>query len=108
MELHTGDVAALHDRREWLAVSGHRDGIAGNGCDETVREIHLRAVNDAIDDGTFVLEVERVPPDVWDFYRCRGQPVPSSAEQAEPPKVGRFLAALEQPLHAEADAKQRT
>ena len=28
MKLHAGDVAALDDRREWLAVFGRRHGVA--------------------------------------------------------------------------------
>ena len=44
MELHAGDVAALHDGGERLAVLGDGDGVAGHRRDVAVREVDLRAV----------------------------------------------------------------
>jgi hypothetical protein len=67
VKLHAGDLTALDDGRKRLAVRGDRDSIAGDRGDETVGEVHLRAVGDLIDDGILVLEIERVPADVWDF-----------------------------------------
>ena len=43
VKLHAGDLAALHDRGERLAVFGGRDGVGGDGRDVAVREVHLRA-----------------------------------------------------------------
>src|SRR5215470_6721392 len=79
MELHACDVAALDDRRERLAMRRHGYRVAGDGRHEAVREVHLRAVGDAIDDGVLVLKVERVPSDMWDFYVGRRQPIASAA-----------------------------
>src|SRR2546423_1737447 len=50
MKLDAGDLAALDDRGEPLAVLGDGDGVGGDRARIAVREIHLRAVGDAVDD----------------------------------------------------------
>src|SRR5262249_49131177 len=39
VKLHAGDVAALDDGREWLAVRGDRNGVARDRRHKTVREV---------------------------------------------------------------------
>src|SRR6185295_2528141 len=84
------------------------DRVAGHRRHEAVGEIYLRAGLDAFDDRVFALYVERVPANMRNLDDTgAGQLVAASAEQAEPGQIRRFFAALEQPLHAEANAEQR-
>ena len=65
VELHAGDVAALDDGGERLAVLGGGDRVAGDRRGVGVREVHLRAVGDAVDDRRRRrVIVEAVPADV--------------------------------------------
>src|SRR5438105_14516130 len=111
MELHAGDVPSLHDRRERLAVLGDRRGVAGDRRDVAVREVHLRPRLDAFEDRSLdALDREAVPADVRNLdaataVRSEAKALPR--QQTETPQVGRFVAAFEQPLHAEADAQER-
>ena len=78
VELHAGDVSALDDGRERLAVLGDGDGVAGDRRHEAVREVHLRrrsATPSTIDASRCI--VERVPADVrnLDALGVAAQPV---------------------------------
>src|SRR5665213_766216 len=61
MELHARHLAALHHGSERLAVIGRGDGFGGDGRDEAVREVHLRAVRHAFRYGAFAAAIEAVP-----------------------------------------------
>src|SRR2546426_588214 len=68
MKLHAGHVSALDDRRERLSVRRDGDRVARYRRDVAVREIHLRLVCDAVDDSSFLPQVERVPANVRNFH----------------------------------------
>ncbi len=56
------------------------------------------------------MNVERVPADVRNLQPLRGvavQPRDAAGQHAEAGHLRRLVAALEQPLHADADAEQR-
>src|SRR5262245_40282375 len=93
MELHAGDVAALHDRRERFPVLGHRRRGASDRSDIAVREVHLRAIVDAVEDrGVRASDRQAVPPDVWNLDGHggrRGRPFSRFAARAEPVAASR-------------------
>src|SRR5262245_59742181 len=113
MKLDAGNVPVLDDCRELFTVLGDGDGIARHRSDVAVGEVHLGAARDAVDDRGIALDGEPVPPDVRDFDSRvalkpdRAKPITSARQDAQARNVGRFVAALEQPLHAEADPEER-
>src|SRR6186997_278914 len=110
MELDAGNLAALDNRREPLTVFGGGDGIAGERGDKAVREVHLRSRGNTFDNPQVEPRLERIPPDMRNLQASLRRHVQTPAaptEHAKSRAVRRFVAALEQPLHPEADAEQR-
>src|SRR5580765_6002370 len=108
MNLHAGDVRPLHDGGKRLAVFGHGDGFTGQRRDITVCEVDLRLIRHAFQNRRFALHGQRVPPDVWDLDGfARREPPALPRQESQPRQIGCLVAALEQPVHAEADAEQR-
>src|SRR5262245_8916174 len=107
MKLHSGDVRSLYDGGEWLAVLGHRDGFTHQRRDITVCEVHLRLIGHAFENRRFALHGEGIPPDMWNLDRiARCEPPALPRQESKPRQVGRLVASLEQPVHAEADAEK--
>ena len=82
MELDAGDVASLHDGGKRLTVFRDGDRIDGHGCDEAVREIHLRSFRDAGDNRRLVSDRKAVPSDMRNFYRARHPGPPGTLRDA--------------------------
>src|SRR6185295_9046965 len=108
MKLDTRDLSVLDHRCERLAVLGDRHRVARDRYDVAVREVDLRAVRNAIDDRRLAVDGKAVPTHMRHFHVLRAEAITSAAEDAEARHIGRLVAALEQPLHAEADAEDRT
>jgi hypothetical protein len=107
MELNAGDVAALNDRGERLAVLGDGDGIRRDRRDVAVGEVDLRARADACHNRRLALDRQTVPADMRNLERGCAEPVAGAWQQAEARALGRLFAAAEQPLKPQADAEQR-
>src|SRR6266851_7667192 len=124
VELHAGDVPALHDCREGAAVLRDGDRLTAERRRVTVCEVHLCARRDTLDNRHVTLYREAVPADVGDFDGVvrlqpdrvirgvrlqpdRAQTVAAARQQAETGELRRFVAAFVEPLHAQADAEQR-
>src|SRR5205085_12295086 len=112
MKLDAGDLSTLNDRRKDFAVFRRRHRVFGDRRDVAVREIHLGARLDAIDDRACAVRVDAVPADVRHFDVTLGgrwsQPPARAGEIAESGKVRCFLARLIEPLHALTDPELRS
>jgi len=64
MELHAGDLSALHDGGEAFAVCRRRGRVGRDRRDVAVGEVHLRAVSHTLEDRGADDPFEAVPPDV--------------------------------------------
>src|SRR5262245_32367879 len=107
MKLHSGNVRSLHDGGERLAVLSHSDGFTHQRSDITMCEVHLRLIGHAFENRRFALHGERVPPDMWNLDRiARCEPPALPRQEPKPRQLGRLVASLEQPMHAEANAEQ--
>ena len=70
-----------------------------------MREVNLAAGCDTVEKERGLGRLQRVPPHVR-HARSLEPPAPAW-KQAEPVEAGRFVAAFEEPLHAEADPEER-
>ena len=113
MELHAEDAAAARrPRRTARRASRRRDGLRRDRGRVRMREVDLRCRPRCPSSSRELRGAsQRVPADVRHLERAAvvaGQPrARGPAIDAEPGDLRRLVAALEQPLHAEADAEQR-
>ena len=105
VELDAPHAAALHGGGEPRSVRRRGDAVAGDRCGVGMREVDLRAVGHAVEKRRRARDLERVPADVRHLHDRLETSAPA-LERAESGEGG-FLAALEQPLQAEADAEKR-
>src|SRR5438046_1391449 len=99
MELHARNVRTLNDRGERGPVIGDCGRVAGEGSDVAVREVHLRAIRNPLENRGLAADGERVPADVRYLDRRRAfEPVTAARQEPKAGELRRLLASLEQPL----------
>ena len=107
MELRTGDVAALHDGGEALAVLTAAQTVVVDRRRIAVDEIGVAALGDAVDQRAVALPLQGIPTHVRHTDARRpGQLAYAPCKQAQARRVF-FFGMREQQLHADAHAQQR-